>query len=72
MRVNFVLSILKRGESLRSQSLRVNDPEIERHKAVQRQRAEANARRDQVRQQKLDTDRQRVNNNFLDRLEGRK
>lgn len=58
--------------TLKSQSVRIDDAEIERHKATQRQKAQTLAQKQQIRHNSLDQDRLRKNNDFLDRLEGKR
>ena len=50
----------------------MEDPEIERRKAVQREKAEILQAKKASRQDMLDEDRRKKNSLFLDRLEGKR
>lgn len=58
--------------ALKTQTARIDDAEIARHKATQRQKAQTLAQKQKVRQCQLDEDRLRKNNDFLDRLEAKR
>ena len=57
---------------MKSQTARIDDAAVARHKAAQRQKAQVLAQKQQIRNECLDQDRLRKNNEFLDRLEGKR
>ncbi|XP_067934214.1 epithelial-stromal interaction protein 1-like [Watersipora subatra] len=57
---------------VKAQMARMDEPEIERRKAVQRQKAEDLKSKQAARHDKLDEERRRANSKFLDRLEGKR
>ena len=69
---NFWRCFLQKPTSIKSQALRTEDPEIERRKAVQREKAEILQAKKASRQDMLDEDRRKKNSLFLDRLEGKR
>ncbi|KAF6026603.1 hypothetical protein EB796_015079 [Bugula neritina] len=62
----------KKPVSLKTQTARMEDPEIERRKSVQRQKAEVLQSKERERERQLQRDMRIKNNDFLDRLTGYK
>ena len=57
---------------MKSQTTRIDDAAVARHKAAQRQKAQVLPEKQQIRNECLDQDRLHKNKAFLDRLEGKR